>query len=55
MIHRAGKLGLGTAILAAMRYAIDNRYDYFLNMDADGSHPPRVHPRHPRRDEETAT
>ena len=44
VIHRTGKLGLGTAILDAMRYAIDNQYDYFLNMDADGSHPPRFLP-----------
>lgn len=44
VIHRSGKLGLGTAILAAMQYAIDNHYDYFLNMDADGSHPPRYIP-----------
>lgn len=44
VIHRSGKLGLGTAILAAMQYAIDNQFDYFLNMDADGSHPPRYIP-----------
>ena len=44
VIHRTGKLGLGTAILDAMRYAIDNNFDYFLNMDADGSHPPRFIP-----------
>ena len=44
VLHRAGKLGLGTAILAGMKYAIDHGYDYFLNMDADGSHPPRFIP-----------
>jgi dolichol-phosphate mannosyltransferase len=44
VIHRSGKLGLGTAIIAAMTYALDHRYDYFLNMDADGSHPPRYIP-----------
>ena len=44
VIHRPGKQGLGTAILAAMRYAIDQRYDYFLNLDADFSHPPRFIP-----------
>jgi dolichol-phosphate mannosyltransferase len=44
VIHRAGKQGLGTAILAAMRYAIDHGYDYYLNMDADFSHPPRFIP-----------
>lgn len=44
VIHRSGKLGLGTAILEGMRFAIDNEYDYFLNLDADGSHPPRYIP-----------
>ena len=34
VIHRAGKQGLGTAIIAAMRYAVEHHYDYFLNMDA---------------------
>ena len=40
-LHRSGKLGLGTALIAAMRYAIDNGYDYMVNLDADFSHPPR--------------
>jgi dolichol-phosphate mannosyltransferase len=40
-IHRPGKLGLGTATLAAMSYAMDHDYDYLQNMDADGQHPPR--------------
>jgi len=44
VIHRAGKLGLGTAILAAMRYAMDQRYDILINMDADFSHHPRYLP-----------
>lgn len=43
-LHREGKLGLGTAILAGMRYAIDHGYDYVLNMDADFSHHPRYLP-----------
>jgi dolichol-phosphate mannosyltransferase len=41
-LHRAGKLGLGTAIVAGMRYAIEHGYEQVLNMDADFSH----HPRH---------
>lgn len=41
-LHRAGKLGLGTATIAAMRYAMEGGYTYLLNMDADFSH----HPRH---------
>ena len=42
--HRAGKLGLGTAILAGMRYAMQHGYDYFMSMDADFSHHPRYLP-----------
>jgi dolichol-phosphate mannosyltransferase len=44
VLHRAGKLGLGTAILAGMRYAMDHDYETFLNMDADFSHHPRYLP-----------
>lgn len=44
VIHRSGKLGLGTAIIAGMRYAVEHRFDYFLNLDADFSHPPRYIP-----------
>jgi dolichol-phosphate mannosyltransferase len=40
LLSRAGKLGLGTAILAGMHYAIEHGYDYFVNMDADLSHNP---------------
>ncbi len=44
VIHRPGKLGLGTAILAAMQYAMDHDYDLLVNMDADFSHHPRYLP-----------
>ena len=44
VLHRPGKLGLGTATLAAMRYAMDHGYDLLQNMDADFSHPPRYLP-----------
>lgn len=43
-LHRTGKLGLGTAIVAGLKYAIENGYTYALNMDADFSHPPRYLP-----------
>lgn len=43
-LHREGKLGLGTATIAAMRYAIEHGYRFMLNMDADFSHPPRYLP-----------
>lgn len=44
VMHRAGKLGLGTAILAGMRYAMEHDYDFLINMDADFSHHPRYLP-----------
>ncbi len=44
VLHRAGKLGLGTAILTAMRHAADSGYDFLVNMDADFSHHPRYLP-----------
>lgn len=40
-IHRSGKNGLGTAVIAAMRYAIEHHYDRMINMDADFSHHPK--------------
>jgi dolichol-phosphate mannosyltransferase len=43
-LHRAGKLGLGTAIVAGMRYAMEHDYDLLVNMDADFSHPPSAIP-----------
>jgi dolichol-phosphate mannosyltransferase len=43
-LHRSGKLGLGTATIAGMQYAIENGYRYMLNMDADFSHPPKFLP-----------
>ncbi len=39
-IHRSGKLGLGSATVAGMTYALENGYEYVLTMDADFSHPP---------------
>jgi dolichol-phosphate mannosyltransferase len=44
VIHRTGKLGLGTAIVAAMKFAVLHDYDFYLNLDADFSHPPRFIP-----------
>ena len=43
-MHRAGKLGLGTAVIAAMKLALANGYRYVLTMDADFSHPPKCLP-----------
>jgi dolichol-phosphate mannosyltransferase len=44
VLHRPGKMGLGTAILAGMLYALEQQYDLFVNMDADFSHHPRYLP-----------
>jgi dolichol-phosphate mannosyltransferase len=44
VLHRAGKLGLGTAIVAGMKYAIEHEYESILNLDADFSHHPRYIP-----------
>lgn len=40
VIHREGKLGLGSATFVAMRRAIDEGYDIVCTLDADWSHPP---------------
>lgn len=39
-LHRAGKLGLGSASYDAFRYAIERGYDVVATLDADWSHPP---------------
>lgn len=44
VIHREGKLGLGTAHIALMRYALEHNYDALITMDADLSHEPKVLP-----------
>lgn len=44
VLHRAGKLGLGTAVLAIIRRAIERDYDLLVTMDADFSHHPRYLP-----------
>ena len=40
VLHRTGKLGLGTAYLAGFRWALDQGYDLIFEMDADFSHDP---------------
>jgi dolichol-phosphate mannosyltransferase len=40
VIHRAGKLGLGTAYIQGFRWALERGYDYVFEMDADFSHDP---------------
>ena len=45
VIHRAGKLGLGSAAWTAMQAAIDRGYELLITLDADWSHPPDGLPR----------
>ena len=40
LIKRKGKLGLGTAYIEGFKWAINNKYDYIFEMDADFSHNP---------------
>jgi dolichol-phosphate mannosyltransferase len=44
VIHRSGKLGLGTAYVAGFKYAISHGYDAAFEMDADFSHDPQYLP-----------
>jgi dolichol-phosphate mannosyltransferase len=38
--ERKGKLGLGTAYIHGFKWALQRKYDYIFEMDADFSHPP---------------
>lgn len=44
VLHRAGKLGLGTAYIAGFRWALERDYPAVFEMDADFSHQPRYLP-----------
>jgi len=44
VLHRAGKLGLGTAYIDAFRRGLAEGYDLFFEMDADLSHDPKYLP-----------
>ena len=44
VVHRPGKLGLGSAHQLAMLHARERGYDALVTMDADFSHPPRYLP-----------
>ena len=44
VIHREGKLGLGTAYIEGFRWALERKYDLVFEMDADFSHNPELLP-----------
>lgn len=45
LLSRKHERGLGSALRAGILYAIENRYDYLLNLDGDLSHRPSDLPR----------
>ncbi len=45
IIERSGKLGLGTAYITGFKWALEHKYDYIFEMDADFSHNPDDLPR----------
>ena len=45
LVSRRNKSGLGTAYVAGFRYAIENGYDFVVEMDADLSHEPTEIPK----------
>jgi dolichol-phosphate mannosyltransferase len=44
VLHRAGKLGLGTAYIAGFRWGLARDYAFLFEFDADGSHDPKYLP-----------
>src|SRR3989338_7453911 len=44
LLHRKKRKGRGTAGIDGLRYAIDKRADYIIEMDADFSHNPKYIP-----------
>lgn len=45
VLHRAGKLGLGTAYVEAFHWALEREFEVVLQMDVDFSHGPHYLPR----------
>lgn len=45
VLHRAGKLGLGTAYVTGFRWALERDYEFVFEMDADFSHSPDAIPK----------
>lgn len=40
VLHRQGKLGLGTAYIAGFKWGLESGFDFLFEMDADFSHDP---------------
>lgn len=52
VMHRAGKLGLGTAYIGGFKWALERDYERVFEMDADFSHQPKYLPTFLERAEE---
>lgn len=44
LLRRPTKMGLGTAYVAGFKFALENKYDFIFEMDADFSHNPKEIP-----------
>ncbi|HDL04117.1 MAG: polyprenol monophosphomannose synthase [Candidatus Zixiibacteriota bacterium] len=44
VLHRSNKKGLGRAYIAGFKWAIEHKFDYIFEMDADFSHDPKYLP-----------
>ena len=44
VLHRSGKMGLGTAYVEGFRWVLEHNYEYIMEMDCDFSHHPRYLP-----------
>ena len=44
VMHRSGKLGLGTAYIQGFQWALEHHADHIIQMDADFSHSPNYIP-----------
>ncbi len=45
VLHRGGKMGLGTAYVNGFKWGMERPYEVFIEMDADFSHNPKYLPR----------
>ncbi len=45
LLRRPGKMGLGSAYVTGFKYALENGYEWVIEMDADFSHDPKDIPR----------
>ena len=44
LMVRSQRLGIGSAHVAAIKFAVKNKYDYLITMDGDGAHDPSYLP-----------